>query len=136
LALPISKTLVVPEEKRLIFADRSADAGAELVLLQRFDLTVESEEVGGVERVVAQELPKRAVKLVRAGAGNNVRGGTSGMSEFGVGAVSQDSEFGDCIHRWLEHEAAIDSIEVAGAVDEEVVRLRALTVHRVSLALA
>jgi len=74
------------------------------------------------------------VDLIRAGPGDDVGGGAETVAELGVGVVGEDAKFGHRVHRWFQNEAAVDSIEVVGAVDQEIVGLGALAVDGVSLA--
>jgi len=55
---------------------------------------------------------------------------------FGVGIVRQNLKFGDGVDRRLENEASIHAIKVVRTVDQEVIRLRPLTIDRVGLAVA
>src|SRR5271169_3171909 len=61
-------SLVVAEEESLIFYDRPANAGAELILMERGFGNVSSEvKRVGVQNVGAEEFECRAVQLVGAG---------------------------------------------------------------------
>src|SRR5207302_5446158 len=47
--------------------------------------------------------------------------------------VGENFEFGDSVERRPEHKASIDPIEVIGAIDQKIVGLRPLPVHRIGL---
>src|SRR5579863_9587715 len=70
----LRKALVCGEEERLISADRPANSGAKLVLLQvRPRLARElGEKVIRVEDIVAYELPCAAVKGIRSASAHQV----------------------------------------------------------------
>ena len=74
--LPIAEPLVVTKEKGLVLADRATQRAAELVLpvFAFRESAGVLEEVGGVELVIAQELPKRSVQLIGPGTGDDVGG--------------------------------------------------------------
>ena len=133
-ALPIAETLVEPEKKCLVFDDRATESSAELVLLQR--LHILGEIVARIDGVIAQELPQGAMKVVGAGARNNIGRGTQRAAKFCVGAVRQNAKFADRVHRRFEHKAAIHAIEIVGAINKKVVGFRPLTIHRIRLAIA
>src|SRR3954471_2235515 len=128
----ISETLVVSEEERLVLHDRAAEPSAELILFQRLRLACEV--VRRIERIVPQELPQRAVQLVRAGTRDDVGGRSQSVSELGIRVVGQDLELDDGINRRLENEASVHPVEVIRTIDQETVGLRPLTVDRIGLA--
>src|ERR1700684_3272336 len=68
------KALVGAEEEGAVVKDGSADGSAELILLEvGARITGElREEIVGVEDVVADELPRRAVEVVGAGFADEV----------------------------------------------------------------
>lgn len=113
--LTIAESLVKTKQEGLVFADWAAEGSAELILLEGFGAG--SEKVGGVEDVVPEKLPQGPVNLIGAGARNNVGGGTKAVAEFGVGVMREDAEFGDGINGRFEDEAAVDAVEVVGAID-------------------
>ena len=68
-AVYLARSLIGPEEKQLVFADRTAEGKSELVLFEdRARLTrLVQEEIIGVENLVAQELKEGSVKRVTSG---------------------------------------------------------------------
>ena len=73
-ALPQTLPLVAAEEEGTILAavdmgngERSAERAAELVALER--LSVDGEEIAGIQLVIAQEFEQVAVELIAAGLG-------------------------------------------------------------------
>ncbi len=78
---------VVAEEESRILLDRTAEGKAILVALEG-RLLARVEEVLGVERVVAQELKDRAVKIVGAGLDRNVDGPAERAAGFRPVSVS------------------------------------------------
>ena len=58
------------------------------------------------------------------------------VAELGVRVMRQNSEFSDGVHWRLQDEAGIDAVEVVGAVDQEIVRLRTLAIDGIALAVA
>ena len=130
--LAVSEALVIGEEESLVLADRSAERPAELVLFQRFRSG--GEIVGGVKNIVAQKFPERSVESVGTGASDDVGGRTQALSELGAGVMSKNLELGDGIHRRPENEPAIHAVEVVGSVNQKIVRLGPLAIHRVGLA--
>ena len=134
LPLAVPETLEIGEEESLVLANRTAKRGAKLVLFQ--GLRPGGEIVCGVKSIVAQKFPKRSVEPVRAGTGNDVGGRAQTLSELRAGIVRKNSELGDGIHGRLENKASIHSVEVIGSVDEKIVGLGPLAIHRVCLTLA
>ena len=78
------------EEERLVLADGAAEGAAELVAVQRRG--GEREPRIGVQVVVAEELEQRAVKLVAAGARDDVDHAAGEASVFGAVAVGHHAE--------------------------------------------
>jgi len=134
LALPVAEALVVPEIEGLVLPDRTAHGCTKLVLLQW--LLHLGEIVVSIDGIVAQELPHRTVDMVGARARDDVRRRAQRAPEFGIRVERENAKFGNRIDGWLQNESSIYAIEVIRAVDEEVVRLRALAVHGVSLSAA
>src|SRR5512146_1330877 len=132
--LPIAKAFVETEEERFVAANGSADCGAKLVLLERFGLL--REIVARIEGIVAQELPQRTMNCVGARPCDDVGGGAERVTKFRGSIVRDDAELADGIDRGLEHEASVHSVHVVRAINEEIVRLRALTIDRVRLPIA
>src|SRR5215470_8584716 len=127
----VAEAFVETKEKSLVFADWPAERGAKLILLE--GLCPSSEKVRCVEDVVSEKLPQGAVDLISARAGNDVGGRAKTSAEFSVGIVCKDAEFGDSIYGGLENETPIHSVEIICAIDQKVVRFRALTIDCVSL---
>lgn len=84
-ALAVAEALIEGKEERLILANRPANGGSELVLLQGFDGV--REVVGSVKRVIAYEFPKRAMEVVGTRLGDDVGGGAEAVAEFSGGVV-------------------------------------------------
>src|SRR5262249_22274698 len=134
--LAIPKALVKTEEECFVFTNRTANGRAKLILLQRLSLTCEVKVIGGVDRVIAQELPHRAVNCVRSRASYDVGSRSQAVAELGIRVVSENSEFSDRIDRRFKHKSAVHAIEVVGAVDQKIIGLRSLPVDGVGLAIA
>ena len=56
------------------------------------------------------------------------------MAKFGARSVRQDAKLGNGIDGKLNHEAAIDGIEVVRAINQKIVGFRTLAIHGVGLA--
>src|SRR5579864_3790328 len=68
---PLAQSLIVDEEKGVVFDDGTANRSAELIPFEsRYGRSIE--EVPGVERAVAEELVRGAVQGVGAGASNGI----------------------------------------------------------------
>ena len=132
--LAIALSFVVDEEKIFVAADGTSQGCAELILVKRFGAG--GEKVAGIERVVAKEIVEVAVKGVRAGFGDDGSSSAAGFAVLGGSVGSQDAEFVDGVDRSAQGEAAVDAIDVADAIEEIVVGLGWLPVHRVSLTAA
>lgn len=76
------------------------------------------------------------METVGAGTGDDVGSRTQALPELGAGVVGENLELGDCIHGRLENESAIHAVEIIRAVDQEVIGLGPLAIHRVCLARA
>ena len=70
IALPATESLVAKEEKGLISADRTTDRTAEIVVTQcrNGDAALVVKPIVGVQFLIAEELIKAAMKLVRGRA--------------------------------------------------------------------
>src|SRR5581483_4843579 len=66
----LSKALVVPEEKCLVLANRTADRRAENIALELRNGAL-VEKVSSIQIAVAQKLVNAAVQLIRARAGHD-----------------------------------------------------------------
>ena len=73
------------------------------------------------------------MKSVGARFGDDVGGRAEAIAKFGGGVMSEDSEFGDRVDRWLKDESAVNAIEVVRAVNEEIVGFGTLSIDRVRL---
>src|SRR5262249_53372017 len=130
----VAEALVISEKESFVLDDGPAEPSSELMLLQRFGAL--GEVICGVEGVIPQKLPERSMKFVRSGAGDDVGRRTQCIAKLCVGVVRQNLEFGNCIKRRLKDEAPIHTVEVVGAVDQEIIGFRSLTVHGVCLTIA
>ena len=113
-ALTVAEPLVPAEEERAVPYERSARGGAELILLQGFDLL--GEEVPRVEKVVPQELVYGTVELVAAGPRDHAGHGPARAAVLGRRGVRQDAELGDGIDGRLQRVTAVHAVHVARAV--------------------
>src|SRR6202042_2380934 len=111
---------------------RPAKGRAKLILLQ--GLNTLSEVVGCIHRVVAQELPRRAMKGIGSSAGYDVGRRAGVASEFRVGVVSENPELGDGINWRFKHITGVHSVDIVSTVDHEIVGLGPLAVDGISLA--
>ena len=118
---------VVAEDEHLVFDERSAHGGAELILDQRGLLIVDGlEEAGGVERGVAQVLPDGGVEFVGAAADGGVDDSAAGAAEFGREVVGFEAKLLDGVRGDLDDligEALVRGAVgvVVDAVDDEVI---------------
>jgi hypothetical protein len=124
----------MPEEKRPILNDRTTKRGSELILLKR--LHGGGREVGGIHGVVTEEFPCAAMKSIGARSRNDICGRARVLTELCVGIVSENAEFRDGIHRRLENETGVHRIHIPGAVNQEIVGFRALSVDHVRLSVS
>ena len=121
LRLPDPRPLVIGKEEQLVLDHRTAECGAELVLLERHDRRGGIVEIVlGVERRVAQEFVDTAVKLVAAGLQQDVDD-RSAAPDVGPEIVGLYLEFLDGINRGLNHLNADLLFVVIEAVEQEVV---------------
>src|SRR4029077_14154753 len=63
-ALPAAKTFVVSKEENLVLDDRPTE-GDSVLILPQFALLAALEVIGGIQLVVAEELPGTSMELVR-----------------------------------------------------------------------
>ena len=102
----------------------NTNAAAELVLFQLgLRLIGRREEIPRLQGVITIELPRGAVQRIRAGLRDDVHDGPGVAAELRIVGVSLNFEFLDRIGRWTHHEASIEGVVIAGAVEQEVVRL-------------
>ncbi len=125
-ALRQLEALVVAEEERLVLLQRTADAAAELILIERRLRPGGREEVAGVEPIVPVELETRSVEVVRPGLGDDVDDATRGAADFGGVHVGLDFHLRDRVDRRLDDHGADVALVVVDAVQQLVV----LVVHR------
>jgi hypothetical protein len=124
IATPVAVCLVIAEAEDPILQDWSADAAAELVLLQRgLRGGRTGEEIARLKLVVPIELPGRTVQLVGASLRDHVHDRAGVAAEFGAVRMRLDLEFLNGVRRRAHHETRIERVVVAGAVEEKVVRL-------------
>ena len=120
----VSVALVEPERKQFVLQERPAAAAAELILLQlRLRLRDRRKEVARLQRVIAIELPCRAVELVRAASGDDVDHGSRVAPVLGAVGMRLNLELLDRVGRRAHHESRVECVVVAGAVEQEVVGL-------------
>ena len=134
LAFAVALPFVIGEEKVLVLADGTAESGAVLVAVQR--LGGGGEEVPRIHGVVAEELVEIAVEGVTARLRHHRCGGAGGLPVLRRGVERQDAELAHGVHRRSQGVSAVDSIDVAAAIEQVVVRLRPRAVDRVRLAAA
>ncbi len=87
------------------------------------------EEVGGIHRVVAQELEYIAVEAVRARLGDGVHHRAAELSVFGIEAVGDKAKLLDRIKIWNQPRAQVAALADIAPVHQKRVRSLALTVH-------
>jgi hypothetical protein len=87
------------------------------------------EEIVGVEVAIAQELPGRAVELVRAGLDHRVDLAAGFITEFGRVVRGLYAEFAQRINDRLDRVGAVLHFFGVEAVDEILVVVGALAVH-------
>ena len=130
-ALAIAKALVIEEEEIFVSANGSAEGAAVLILFQR--LYLRSEKVARIERVIADEFVKIAMKRVGSRTADHGGGGSTGAAIFGGRTLSKDAKFLDRVHGRLQGITAVHAIHVGHAIEKVVVGLGALSVHCVAL---
>src|SRR5664279_2511106 len=97
-----SQTLVGPKEESLVAPDRSADCAAVLILLEDWPRLVGSlrKEVVGIENVVAQKLPHRAVNMITPRSADHVDICARSPSVARIVVSCLHLEFQNGIRRW------------------------------------
>jgi hypothetical protein len=134
LALAVANPFVVAEDECAVLFNRTAKSSAELVAVQRLDAV--RKETLGIHGIVAQEVPGRPVKIVGAGASDDVRGTAGAVAKFRASRMRENAKFRNRVDGRLEDETSIDPVEIVGTIDQEIVRFRPLAVHGIRLALA
>src|SRR5215831_18794559 len=116
-----------PEEKRLILDDGPAECRAVLIAVKRILLGTRlvCEEVGSIQRIVAEEFENRTMELIRPAFGHNTDLAACSSPEFRSRNAGLNSKL---LHRVGDPEVTqygIDlSIYVAHAIEQERIRLR------------
>ena len=119
--LALARSLVGREEECLVLDDGPAQVGAELVALERrLGLTLEVEEVPGVEVLVPIELEQLAVERVRARARGDVHHRSRAAPVLRAQGLVVDLELGDGVDRRLEGDLVLDLVVEVDPVDHEV----------------
>ncbi len=90
-----ARAFVIAKEEELVLFYGAAEGEAELILtvLAFGNAAGVFEEIGGVEFVVAKELPGAAVELVRAGFDGGIENGSGGAADFGAVVAGLYFEF-------------------------------------------
>ena len=114
--------LVIGEEEGLVLAYGTTDGTAKLILLEGRLLPVE--EPAGIEFLVAQELERRAMNLVGAGAGDHVDYRAAG-GELRVGVGHLNFELADALQVGKDLDRAHHLVAVVEAVDHEQIEAAA-----------
>ena len=129
----LAEAFVVAEDEGAVASDRAAGGGAELIALKRRSGAL-VEEVGSVERVVAEEFVNRAVEIIGAGLRGDDDLPAGVLAEFGAVVVALDVEFANGIDAEELAAGSAGSHVVFGgagefdAVEEEEILLRAVAV--------
>src|ERR1700737_5294069 len=117
---------IISIDKRLVFLQRAADSGAELVLAQNVRPGC-LQEVDRVHLVVAEVFVKRAVPLIGAATRNDVHDARGGTSKFrGIIAV----DYAKLLYSFLGRSATLNAGRggnVIGAVDRNEVVMNILS---------
>ena len=119
LTLLVAEAFVVSEEKGLVLEDRSAEGGAELVLLQR--LHALREVIGRIHCVVAKKFPRGPMKRIGPRSRNDIRGRAGVPSELRIRVVTKNLELGNRVDRGLENKSAVHRALIVGAVNHKIV---------------
>src|SRR5438552_4067036 len=85
-------SLVVGEQECLVFLKRASSRHSELVSLKQGSGT-QIEEIGGVQRIVAQEFKGRAMPLIRAGLRDDRDLAARVFAVFGGVGIPENVEF-------------------------------------------
>ena len=126
-----TSSLVIGEEEHLVLLDRTAGGGAETVPANcgsRVSLEIVAPIVG-VQFVVAEELKRAAVELIRAGLGGGVDHSAHVVAEFGRGGQRDFIEFLDRFNARRVTDQVIGDLIVVQAVEHEIVGLFAIPIH-------
>src|ERR1019366_3449916 len=85
-ALDAARTFVITEEEDLVLDDGAAAGSAELILAQLalLDSAVVFKPIRGIEFIVAEKLPGRAMEAVGAGFDGGVENRARGTAQFGA----------------------------------------------------
>src|SRR5207249_7536743 len=100
-ALNAAEAFIVAEDEDLVLEDRAARGHTKLILAKSalLDATSVFEEVGGVEFVVSEKFPSRAVKLVGAGFDCSVQHGSARAAILRAESRRLHFEFLNGVHR-------------------------------------
>src|SRR5215470_2581691 len=99
-ALDFAERLVVGEEERFVFLDRTTDASAKLILPelrlysgQRISRLRDVENIFRIEFVVAQKLEQRSMKRIRSRFGDQVDDSATRPPDFRRVHIAVDFDF-------------------------------------------
>src|SRR5262245_35084351 len=118
-AASLAQAFKVEKEERAVLDDWAADCSAKLIAVELSAFG--QKEIARVELVVAQKFEGRAVKLVRAGFGDERDLAEGGLSEFGGVRIGLNLEFLYYVDRRPQRDVAELPRVVAGAVNREII---------------
>jgi hypothetical protein len=122
-ACALAHCFIAHEEKRPILAavqfrcrEGTTDAPAKLITLK--DITLEGEEVPGIELVIAQKFEENAVELAGAGLGRSVQG-AAGIAKLRRVFALLNLELLKGINRCLDERATLMVVSDINTIDIE-----------------
>ena len=122
-ALDAAQTFVIAEEEDLVLDDGAAAGHAELIHAQLalLDSAVVFKPVRGIEFIVAEKLPGRAMEAVGAGLDGGVQNRARGTAQFGAEVRCLDLEFLDRVQRRKNDKVgAVEEVDGVGVVVDAV----------------
>ncbi len=125
----MTKSLIVAKDEELVFEDGAASGEAELFALEvRNGCGGGEVERVGIEDLIAEVTEGGSVDLVGARFDGGVDDGTACATELGRGNSGGDAELLDRVGRREDDDGVYQRLVVVGAVEQEVVGLRAKAV--------
>src|SRR5262249_1128066 len=121
------------EEEDPVLLDRPVEVKAEVVIAQLLlGLAPRiQQEIGRIERVIAEEFKGRAVKLIAASFCDQIDNSALRLTEFRAEAVAFDTELLNRVNRREDQQRGVRShIHIIDAVNGPYIRIRLVAVDR------
>ncbi len=127
----LAETLVVGEEEGVVGSEGAAGGSAELVALERWSRAL-VEEIGRVERAIANKFKDRAMPLIAAELRDDDNLAAGMLAEFGAIGVALHIKFAHGVHA-EQHAAGAAGLHIVfggagilNAIEEKEILLRAI----------